>query len=185
MYHATGNYKATIDTAAFVTAKSGNAQLELTLKLNSYFSDEDGDWVVHFIKGRFPPRIFLSLTEGTMGTPQQPGWVAQTLTYLGFDGNFEDASQFEGKEIEAYCSEREDNQGKTREQWDINRPQEPRNAVAPEKKKIRELKSKFGKLFKSSKPTSPPAQEGEPVAADPAPSVNGEAAPPQEDNIPF
>jgi hypothetical protein len=86
-YFETGDYNATITDATIVEAKNGTPQVEIVLCLN--YKQVGAQQVVPKTS-MYPPRFFLALTEGTMGSPANPGWVAQTLKGLGFSGIMSD-----------------------------------------------------------------------------------------------
>ena len=186
-FHEQGKYKIKIAGAALIEAKSEQKtpQIELTLELIGQYGDNDE--LFDCRRGRFPPRIFLSISEKTMGTENEPGWVAETLKVLGFNGDFEDMEQFTDKEANAWCGYKPDLKGEEREDWSIDRPREARSGVTIEKKGVRTLKTKFGNLFKGdaaepTKPTPRPKKkpDGAQPPAEPSPTRNGTG-----DEIPF
>jgi hypothetical protein len=182
VFHEQGLYRARIANVALTEANNDKRtpQVELELDLQGMYGS-DGTVDQNFIKGRFPPRIFISITEATMGTAERPGWAAETLKFLGFDGDFGRVEQLQDMEIDAYCSHGQNLQGKDREQWSVNRPRERKQGQAPEKKQLRVLNSKFAKLFKSQKPVAAGANGAAPAAA----SESEPAGEAPSDDIPF
>src|SRR5262249_15084726 len=145
LYHEQARYQATIAAAALGQAKNEKKtpQLELTLDINGMYG-EDGQ-VYECRKGRVPPSVYLSITEATMGTDAQPGWVAEVLGVLNFNGDFNDTDQFVGMVVDVYCAHGQNQKGDPREQWSIERKRDPRQGVNMEKKQVRTLNSRFGK----------------------------------------
>ena len=99
IYNEKGSYKATIGVATMTEAKSGTPQVRLDLELREFYDAQRKCWVAAF-QPRVPPSVYLAITDATMGSPGKPGWVADVLAYLGFDGNFDAITQLEAKEVE-------------------------------------------------------------------------------------
>lgn len=130
-----GNYLCRITGQAITTTKTGSFQLEMEILP---FKAED-----EVIEGqKFKRRIFLPLTQTTLGTPESPGWVAETLEQLGFIGRDYDQLDLEqpgfqtflGKEIACYCKHEEWND-QPREKWAISKARQakakpPKGALA-------------------------------------------------------
>lgn len=175
IYHEQGNYRVKIIDAKMGEANNDNRtpQLQLALDLIGIYSDDNQ--LVDCQKGRYPPIVYLSITKATMGDEAKPGWVAETLASLGFDGNFDNPGQLEGTECDAYCSHGTNNAGKEVERWSISRPRQ-REVRAPEKKTVRSLNAQFGKLLKKLATDPPPAPP-----ANGAPAVAGAT----EEKVPF
>jgi hypothetical protein len=84
-----------------------------------------------------PVTIYMTLTAGTLGDPEKPGWVLHTLRHLGFhhgdlallDPAHEMAHSFTGKEIIIIGSE-DEYQGKKRVRFNILRNQSETKPVA-------------------------------------------------------
>src|SRR5947209_16285777 len=97
-YFDATTFQARIIGAVVTEAQNANRtpQLELTLDLQGKL-DADGS-LIPVAPTRYPPRIFLSLTEKAIGTPDQPGPVGETLQFLGFDGDFNNPQQLDGGE---------------------------------------------------------------------------------------
>jgi hypothetical protein len=192
VFNPEGSYRAKIGLVQIGQARNEKKtpQLELHLELSAHYDQDQKDWFEH-PQPRFAPIVYLSLTEATMGSPGNPGWVANLLSYLGFDGDFDKIAALEGTEVEALCQYEEPptKPGTQRERWSIIVPRAER---APTDRTVtRDLKARFGKLFKAPRraPASPPPPKPQPV-----PSGNGSPAsepdpidggPPVGDNIPF
>src|SRR5262245_37761075 len=121
-YYDEGAYRASISAAALGRVRTGTAQVELTLELLGRLTSQGEE---EARQGQYPPVAYLTLTAETMGTLTQPGWVAETLKYLGFDGDFDNLDQLVGREVKALCryEARQDGNGE-REKWSILRPRE-------------------------------------------------------------
>jgi hypothetical protein len=199
-YFNEGRYKAKIILAQRSKAKgSGNDQVELHLELLAEMGDDkDKDKEYAPPRTQFPPVIYLTLTENTMGTPQQPGWVADVLMYLGFDGDFDNLAKLEWWEGFVYCKHEEGQDGKKRDKFSIERPAVAK-VIPQDKSDARRLNGKFGSIFKRNTPPPPeqqpenPAEQKEPPPQG-SPSINGrkprkETVPPIDetpnDDIPF
>jgi hypothetical protein len=194
-----GKYRILTTRQALVENKKGNPEFQLSFKPIEY----------HPTKGE-PDEInvgyertqFMTMTDATMGTPEKPGWVLQTLTALGFNGSSFGQLDPEHKnhisfvdrdDLFAICTH-EDYDGKTREKWNILRPNgaEGGKPIGKpiEKKSVRTLDSKFKKVlsaFAKSQPSQ--AQEPAPDTTEPAP-MDPEtglvtAGAPAEEPLPF
>jgi hypothetical protein len=128
------------------------------------FYDSQGNYQEHDFG--WERTIYLYLTPETVGTdPAKPGWVLETLRYLGFNGasfalldpTTEAGCDFRDKEVDCLCRH-DEYQGKQREKWSIFRPREKKEYTPPAPKVVRTLDAKFGKLLKSSAP--PPSHNG-------------------------
>jgi hypothetical protein len=84
-----------------------------------------------------PITIYMTLTAGTLGDPEKPGWVLLTLRHLGFntadlallDPAHEMAHSFTGREIIIIGSE-DEYKGKKRVRFNILRNQSDQTPVA-------------------------------------------------------
>jgi hypothetical protein len=165
VYHDKGAYRVKIVSAEMSEAKNEKhtPQLELALDLIGIYGEDQQ--VYECKKGRYPPIVYLSITDATMGNEAKPGWVAETLAHVGFDGNFDEIGQLEGRECDAYCNYERDQKGQERERWSISRPSSGRQLRPPEKKVVRSLTAKFGKVMKKlvTDPPKPIPQQGEPI----------------------
>jgi hypothetical protein len=192
-YFEEGRYKARISAVELGEARNEKKtpQVVLTLDLLGRYEDSDGELYEYPSASRFPPQIFLSVTEATMGTEGQPGWVAQTLAYLGFQGNFDEIAQVEGWEGDVINQHRPNQNNDDRDNWSILRPKE--KGPPPDKKTVRTLNSRIGKLFGKPKDQPPtngtrPQAKPKPKPKDnPRPTDNAEPEPvgQAESEIPF
>jgi hypothetical protein len=168
-FYEVGRYRVRIISAALgESAGSGTPQVEVGISVIGAFVQGQG-----LVKVEGPDRtVYLSLTEATLGTPAEPGWVWQLLTYLGFKGpSFGDLSPLVGREEDAQCEHSEYN-GQTSEKWSIWRKRTgPLNPI--ERQKARQLDSRFSALLRGNKER--PAQ-----ATAPRPEANGQAEGPEE-----
>jgi hypothetical protein len=182
-YFEATTFQARIIGAVVTEAQNANKtpQLELTLDLQGKL-DADGG-LIPVPPTRYPPRIFLSLTEKAIGTSDQPGPVGDTLQFLGFDGDFNNAQQFEGWEGPVVNEHqlKNDGSGNTRDSFTIVRPYTPRTTPTADRKLVRSLNSKFGKLFKTSakSPLTPRPD------AEPHQETNHKASVGASEDIPF
>jgi hypothetical protein len=155
-----GRYKAEIILAQQTKSKGkGTPQVELHLQLLAAMGDgADKDVEYDPPRTKFPPVIYLALTEGTLGTPGNPGWVTEVLQYIGFDGDFEHLPQVEGWKGFVYCGEEKDLQGIMRDKWSIEMSRGPK-VIPQDKNEAKKLTRQFGGLFKKAQPasTAPPA----------------------------
>lgn len=191
-FYEPGKYRVRVTKQQFGENKNSNPELQLAIKpIGIYEGEEPSD-----MEGLYDRTIFLTLTEGTLGTAEKPGWVMTTLLFLGFNGTsfaqldpeHTKAISFVGKEFDARCDV-EEYQGKEREKWNVLRPGTGSGGPATKPiatKAVRALDAKFGKLLKSSigrpAPNSPADPESTAAAIatmDPPPP--GRA----EEDIPF
>lgn len=149
-YYEEALYDVKIISQQLRENNKGNPELVLGIKP---FRHADAG---HNIDDGKPRAIYLTLTENTLGTPSNPGWVLQTLQWLGFTGTsfaqldpeHPQAVLFEGKEVQALCKHEEYN-GKENEKWSFWRGRSNTAAKPVEKKTIRALDSKFKSLLKT------------------------------------
>lgn len=149
-FHQAGSYRAKILSVEIVQAQSGTEQIRIALELQTYYAQ--GTPGVPVPPSRFPPEVYMPLTEATMGSPTQPGWVAETLAGMGFDGDFSTISeQFEGKVVDVGCryeyAQQGKHQGEEVERWSIYRPGGTRAKAPADPKQGRRLTSQWGALF--------------------------------------
>lgn len=151
VYNAAGLYDVTVTAAALTeSSQKKTPQLVLDLQLNG-FHDKDGQ-VYEPEQPRFAPRLYISLTENAMGTPQQPGISMETLKALKFNGDFDDLGQFVGTELQCQClyEPAMNNPHDKRENWRIA---SARKALAAVEQKVSKALNKcFGKFFTDKKP---------------------------------
>lgn len=193
-FYESGKYRVKIAKQAFGKNKKDNFELQLTIKpIGVYSKPNSPDEQLSEFDAPYERTIFLTLTEGTLGTTEKPGWVMQNLTYLGFNGdsfaqldpNDKDAISFVGLELDARC-DHEDYEGKEREKWNIIRPgggaSGPTTKPA-EKKEVRALDSKFKSLLKANAKGRELATVGAGVVdpGDPPPPPAGRS----DEEIPF
>ena len=126
-----------------------------------------------------------------MGTADRPGWVADTLKYLGFQGDFANLERdVKDKEVEVYCKYESNQKGVQVEKWNVSRPRTPKPAARQE---VRKLNTQFAGLFKGSAlPTAAakPSANGKADRKKPAAPRNEEPQPQEggpnpADDIPF
>jgi hypothetical protein len=179
VYNEAGKYRASIIKAEVTEAKNDKhtPQVELTLDLIGIYDPKSNNELYECHKGNYPPVIYMSITDATMGTESEPGWVADTLAFLGFDGNFNNIGNLAPQEIDVLCQYEKKTVGKEgqREKWSVLRP--GRRAQPVESKGIRGLNAKFSKSVKAAaknkaeapaskpQPAAPPSTNGVPVAA--------------------
>jgi hypothetical protein len=141
----------------------GNPQLELTIRPIGLYvettNDETGarekrlkeeDFAVDRI-------IFMVMTDATMGDNDNPGWVAQTLAWLGLEGG--EVSRLDKdhkkhfslirKVFDARCSYETWN-GKEREKWQIQHGESGTKNKALDKAGLKSLDARFGKAVKGA-----------------------------------
>lgn len=159
-----GRYRLRILSAALGESGTGNPQIEIVVGPTG----EDGE-------AGSPRRVYLTLTDATLGTPQNPGWVWETLAFLGFTGpSFADLDPLVGRECEGQCKHEPDDKGEMREKWSIFRGSSgPKTALPPQG--LKRLDSKFAGLLRGAGGPQP-ARPAQPVPARP---------PASDDDIPF
>jgi hypothetical protein len=189
-YNEEGRYRARIAKAEITEAKNDKRtpQVELTLDLIGIYDPKNNNELYECHKGNYPPVIYMSITEATMGTESEPGWVADTLAYLGFDGNFNNIANLAPQEIDVLCQYEDKTVGKggQREKWSVLRPG-GRRAQPLESRDLRGLNAKFSKAAKAAtknKPSNAPSPVPHPA---PTPATNGNHVPvgAAQDDIPF
>ena len=149
-YWAEGEYEALITSAVFgASSTKKTPQVEIELDPLTW-ENEHGEMVDPPQLSRFPPKVYLFITDATMGTPTSPGWVAETLLYLGFGGNFDTiADDIVNKRIRVLC-EYEDYNGKEKDRWTIQRGDRAPKAPAG-KEVVRKANTLYGGLFRGNK----------------------------------
>lgn len=149
-----GRYRVKIVGACLGESKSsGTPQVEIGIQVEGLYTNG----TLHRADG--PDRtVYLSLTEGTLGSASEPGWVWQTLTDLGFVGpTFADLQPLVGQVRDAQMETQEYN-GSSQEKWSIYRRRGSTAMRPAEPKTVRQLGAKFGGLLKTVKPTRPQPQ---------------------------
>lgn len=169
VYYEAGKYRAKIVEQRFGENNKNNPEVQLEIQLLGFYVDGEPQ----AISSEWNRTIFLTLTQATIGSEGKPGWVLETLRYLGFNGasfsqldpSQEDHHSFVDLEIDALCQHTE-YQGKKQEKWSVLRPggNKPQVKVI-EKKGLRALDAKFGKVLKSlqekPKPVAATTESGE------------------------
>jgi hypothetical protein len=182
VHYDQGRYECRIVNQVLTENAKGNPELQLTvLPLRKFSGQEAED-----LSDDYTRTIYLTMTDATMGTAQQPGWVYETLLFLGFNGgsfaqldlDSDHAISFIDKLIQCTCQHDTYN-GREREKWTIRRGDAATQAKPMAKKEIKSLDSRFKQLLKAASQTPQPAAT--PAAA----GSNGAAAPPSGDDIPF
>lgn len=164
-YYDRGKYRVKVVDQKLGENSKGNPEIQLVVQPLGIYAADGQVSTMHFPYTR---TIFLVLTEGTIGTADQPGWVLLTLQYMGFNGksfgDLDGSWKCVGNEYDAICAH-EEYEGKEREKWSIHRPASAGQGVAHkplEKKGLRALDAKFGKVLKAvvnntpAKPTVDP-----------------------------
>lgn len=185
-YHEEGRYRGKVLKANLDTAKNLNQtpQIVLDVQLLGLYG-KDGQ-LYECEQSRFPPRVYLSLTEQTMGTDKSPGWVRQTLEYLGLDGDLNEVPGLKNWEGDFWChyevAKAGKHVGETFEKWNVNRGN-TYTATPPEESLVRKLNTLFFGNKKSTKPKpAAPLPQQQPLSTTPALVTAGPQA---EDPIPF
>jgi hypothetical protein len=152
-------------------AKSGAAQVVLGVEVLSYFDEAEQQWYESSGPGR---AVYLTLTDATLGTPAQPGWVWLTLRDLGFVGpSFADLGPLIGQERDASMKLETNNEGKEVERWNVFRRGGAKVEKPVQAAGVAALNRKFAALLRTGQqaqgaPQARPAQQQKP-APRPAP----------------
>ena len=192
-YNDAGKYRVKIIGACLVKAESsGNDQMLLSLQIEGKY--QEGYGLVDYPPPTYPPEVYLPLTEATMhGRDGKPGWVAELLRYLGFDGDFDNLHLLREQYHDALCKHEESISGSGLvEKWSILKPGGVRQVATPEKKEVRRLNTQWGNLFTKrstpaqapTTPTPAPAPRQDPPRrrpAEPQPATSNGGT----DDIPF
>lgn len=158
--YAKGKYRAHVIGQALTESKNGTPQFELEVQIDGKYVNDD-DYEEDNTEGW--RTIYLSLTDATIGTPTQPGWVVALLKELGFAGpsfaqldpEAKDAHDFIDLEIDVFNSPAEW-QGTMREKWSIITGGE-RTKSKMEPAKVRQLDAKHRGVFSRSAPAPSPS----------------------------
>lgn len=141
-----GRYRLkTIGAALGESKKTGTPQVEINVEVQGYYDPEGG-----FRECGGDRTIFMALTEGTLGTPADPGWVYLALLDLGWAGkSFTELSALAGHVRDGECKH-DEHEGKASEKWSLYRrrvaePQRPAQAQT-----VRSLNAKFAGLLKAA-----------------------------------
>ena len=176
-------YFAKITSQALTRNKKGNPEVQLTvLPLGQY--DMDGNYEPRSFQ--WERTVFLSLTDKTIGTAHEPGWVLETLRFLGFKGDsfskldpaVEGSHSFVDKEVDVLCKTTKWDR-KTIEKWSFLRAGGKRTEAKPvAAKEVRALEP-VGQVLKATAKAAPPTakpkaerQPGEDDGLDPQEDPN-------------
>jgi hypothetical protein len=174
-YFDKGKYRIRITDQSLGENRNGNPELQLRFDVIGIHTKAG----VEEMNGEYPRTIYLVMTDGTIGTADKPGWVLEVLRSLNFNGqsfaqldpSHEKAVSFVGLEIDARC-DHEEYDGREREKWSIVRPNAS-STLAPakplEKKSLRALDAKFGKVLKAVNGRPAPANDSNVATLDPPP----------------
>lgn len=167
VYNEQGTYRATIALAELGTARTGTHQLVLHLTPHAILDSTNTEQPVR--PTRYPPRVYISITEKTIGTADSPGWAAQALTQLGFRGNFDDIARLAGWTGYFYCEHQpsRDDPQDLRESWSVITHAAQPTAQPADKKTTRQLNAQFADVFKSMGRTATPPQQPQQQPAQP------------------
>jgi hypothetical protein len=149
-YHEAGRYRARVAAAALSKATTGTDQVRLSLELLGIYGEGQDRQLYQAATSRFPPEVYLALTEKTIE------WVQKVLTALGFEGDFGNLQQMVGWEGDVLCqhetAQAGKHQGEEVERWSILVNGGPREAEPIDAREARRLNATFGKLFKKVPP---------------------------------
>jgi len=161
-YYDQGRYKLKVIGAALGESSGGNPQVEIGIEILGFADPQEG-----YVTVQGPQQtVYLSLTEGTLGTPQNPGWVWQTLKDLGFIGpSFSDLQPLIGQVRDGELKY-ETWEGVDRGKWTIYRARGSEPMRPMDRSAVRKVDAKFGSLLKLMKGSElPPPSKQEPEAA--------------------
>jgi hypothetical protein len=158
-YYEPARYRARITRQSLGENKKGNPELQIHFKPYGIYGPDGQLQPFDFPYER---TVYLVFTDATLGTPDQPGWVIATLAHLGFTGDSfalldpgePNHVSFVNQEVDVFC-EVETYEGKEREKWNIQRQTTVSTQKPLEKKGIRALDAKFGRVLKTMSPTRP------------------------------
>lgn len=150
-----GRYRLKTLGAALGESKGGTPQIELGVEVLGFYVP-DGS----FVEGGGDRTIYLALTDGTLGTPDSPGWVYQQLLDLGWEGrSFVELGPLAGHVRDGECKH-EAYEGKVAEKWSLFRRRGAEAQRPIQDRSLRQLNSKFAGLLKLGK-----AKQAQPQAA--------------------
>jgi hypothetical protein len=161
VYFDEGKYRVRIENQAISEGKKredgteSNPSIELQIMpIGKYEQNE-----LESVYAQYGRTIFLPLSEGTIGTAENPGWVLLTLRYLGWKGeSFAELDpsnspchSFVGVECDAIC-QHDEYQGKQKEKWSIFRPRQQGEGYGKpiDKKGLKTLDAKFQKALRAT-----------------------------------
>ena len=158
-----GRYRVRITDAAL-----GESESKATPQIEVHIA------ILHTYDASFAPvqcpngqrTVYLALTDGTLGTMSDPGWVAKLLLALGWTGpSLASLEMLAGKEMDAQC-EYDNYSGEDKEKWSLWGPRT--GAKNPAKQStVTALDRKFSWLLNQANKTpaaAAPAQRPAPRA---------------------
>src|SRR5262245_62339823 len=144
-----GRYRVRVTAAALGEALSGNAQVELVIEVLGKY--EGMDFQPYNAEVNPSRRVFLTLTEETLGKTSEPGWVAQSMADLGFVGlgfGDEHLQVMVGQVRDAQCAH-DEFEGKAREKWQLWRKLKKEPLHPAQAGTAKRLNMKFADVLKS------------------------------------
>ena len=175
VYNAEGRYRARIGLAKLVKSKSGNMQIRMSLEILGRYSNDGQQLHPCSHEGQYAPSMYLTITDQTMGSADQPGWLYDTLTHMGFNGDFASLAIVEGYEGDFVCKHEADLKGQFRESWSLQRPRSEGPDV--DKSEIRQLNTRYSRLFKRAPAAPAPATPAPAAPRPPTPRSEQEPIP--------
>lgn len=173
-----GNYRAEILAATLGAAKSGNPQIEFIVRVLGYYDAQHNYY--SFDDEPVPTagterRIYLTLTEKTLGTEHQPGWVWTTLVELGFVGpSFADLGPLVGQVRNVECEhEASQEPGSVRERWRFRLHDSAKPMQAADAGLTQRLDDRFAGLLQSRQQQQPQRRPQRQPQRRPQQSANG------------
>ena len=183
-YHEAGFYRAEIISSVIEESRGEKKtpQFEFQLKILEEKS-KYGEWSSYMVEDRYPPVIYMSITDGTMGDKDSPGWVTRTLKFMGFDFKTFDPATLKGWNGQVECRHEMAQFGaKTGwmvEKWSIvlegsQKTMQNNDIVQGQ------MRNKYGKMFTGSTPKTAPA-----IKAPNKPNGTMDSPQSQDADIPF
>lgn len=174
-FYEPGRYRVKVVAASLGESQGGTPQVELGIQILGRYDMTDG----RYLPCDGPDQtVYLSMTENTMGTPANPGWVMQTLTDLGFKGNtFADLAPLVGQVRDGEMK-MDEWEGRSFPKWSIYRARGSQPLRPLDRSKSRQLDTRFGNLLKAMR------HEPKAVLDEPAPAPAPVAAPEQAEEKP-
>jgi hypothetical protein len=182
-----GRYRVKTRSAVLTgSRKSNSPQIAITFAVLGFY---DHDRQLVEIENAPDRTLYLPLSEATVGTPGNHGWVTDTLIDLGFVGpSFRDLDPLAGQERDATLRI-EQYEGKDQERWKIW-PQSGGGTITElDATSVRSLNSQHSALLRSLSKTSPATRPPVPPPGNHQPrtpiATNGAPPPAADDDIPF
>jgi hypothetical protein len=174
-HYLPGRYRVRITTACLGESSKGTPQLEIGIEILGYHDPAEG---TYHESANGPERmVYIALTEGTLGTPQSPGWAYQQLLDLGWQGqSFAALEPLVGQVRDAECKH-EAWDDKVSEKWSIYRRRGNTPLRPIQDRNLRDLNKRFSGLLKAGARATPPTGSPEDSEGDDA--VTAPLAPPQ------